>query len=337
MPIDYNSFTRDELLERVDELELLVRELMHQHEEEHSLHQAWGKDLSHYYWNVPRDTVLLDPARADVFGLDAELLERPVDFSAVLERAHPDDRAAVEKSKRALVTGEIERSETEYRLLNAQGQWHWFHDRAIVTRRAKDGSPVVVSGLLFDITAMHRAQEKLSSVNERLRHEAETDGLTGIANHRALLQRLIHEVRLASRTDAPLSIALFDVDFFKRVNDTYGHLVGDTVLTEVGKCLAAGIRDVDVVGRYGGEEFLVIMPGTSLANAATIADRLRQAVAECEFPEGVRVTISAGVAESRGHGHTDLIGLADARLYLAKEAGRNRVVAADVHTEAAAT
>lgn len=333
--MDYAAFTRDELLERVLELETLVRELMHQHEEEHPLHRAWGQDLSHYYWNVKRDTVLLDPKRAEVFGLDPVLLEQPIEFAAVLERAHPDDRASVEQSKRALVAGELGRSETEYRLLHADGEWRWFHDRAIVTRRADDGTPIVVSGLLFDITAMHRAQEKLSSVNERLRHEAETDALTGIANHRALLQRLIHEVRLASRTEMPLSIALFDVDYFKRVNDTYGHLVGDAVLTEVGKCLAAGIRDIDVVGRYGGEEFLVIMPETSLADAAAVADRLRQIVAEREFPEGLQVTISAGVAESRGHGHTDLIGLADARLYSAKESGRNRVVASDAPREAA--
>lgn len=326
--MDYSTYTRDDLIARVTELESFVRELMHQHEEEHPLHQAWGHDLSHYYWNVQRRTVLLDPKRAGVFGLDPATLADPVDFDLVLARVHPDDRDTVAASKLALVAGDFERSETEYRLQNSAGEWRWYHDRAAVTRRAEDGSPIVVSGLLFDITELHRIQEELSAANRMLARRAETDGLTGIANHRTLIERLMHELSAAERTGSTVSVVLFDIDRFKLVNDTHGHLAGDGVLADFGKILAAEIRDGDLVGRYGGEEFLVVMPSTRAERAAALAERVRRRVEAHVFPFDVRATVSAGVAEAMRGPHTELIGRADGRLYEAKHQGRNRVVGA---------
>lgn len=330
LQVDYTEFSRDELLHRVLELEAFVRELMHQHEEEHPLHQAWGRDLSHYYWNVQRDTVLLDPKRADVFGIDAEVLAEPVDTALVLERIHPEDREAVLADKVELVSGDRDRSEIEFRAQDASGAWRWYHDRAAISRRDEQGAPVVVSGLLFDITHFHEVQEELSAANERLTRRAETDGLTGIANHRTLVERLMQELVGAELNDRPVSVALFDIDSFKRVNDTRGHLVGDSVLVEVGQILLESVRDGDIVGRYGGEEFLVVMPGTALAHAAVVAERIRERVAEHHFSEELRLTISAGVAEAQGGSHTELIGRADVLLYAAKDAGRDRVVAGDL-------
>ncbi len=122
-----------------------------------------------------------------------------------------------------------------------------------------------------------------------------------------------------------MSLLLFDIDNFKGVNDCYGHVFGDRVLTEVASRIRQNIRETDVAGRYGGEEFMVIYPGTSLANAARISERIRRAVADQAFESNLHVTISGGIAEYRGQDLPELIDTADRKLYESKGAGKNRV------------
>jgi diguanylate cyclase (GGDEF)-like protein len=154
-----------------------------------------------------------------------------------------------------------------------------------------------------------------------------TDGLTGAYNRRYLLQKLGEEIERAKRYGDELSVILFDLDSFKAINDTFGHRVGDEVLIKVAATLRACTRDVDVSGRYGGEEFLVILPHTSAASALEVAERIRGAVKALTWsqPE-LRVTVSGGVCEYAGMDVDGLVDIADQRLYRAKEGGRDRVV-----------
>lgn len=182
-----------------------------------------------------------------------------------------------------------------------------------------------------------------------LEREVVTDALTGASNRRYLDRRLAEEVDRAQRYGFPLSILLFDIDHFKRINDSFGHQTGDQVLIALARLLAKAKRETDVLTRYGGEEFLLIAPHTPLWSAKTLAERLRQRIEMHDFglptsAEGLgraskasgRVTSSIGVA-SLGRGIDNsaaLIKIADANLYRAKQDGRNRVVAdADVPTE----
>jgi diguanylate cyclase (GGDEF)-like protein len=163
---------------------------------------------------------------------------------------------------------------------------------------------------------------------EQVRRAATTDGLTGIANRATFDASLKRELDRAARHGEDLSLALFDIDHFKSLNDNYGHQVGDTVLQSVARTLEAPSRSFDLPARYGGEEFAVILPRTSRQDAHTVAERLRQAVAETHpDPE---VTVSAGVATFPLDGaiEKDLLRAADAALYASKRAGRNRVSAA---------
>jgi diguanylate cyclase (GGDEF)-like protein len=173
-------------------------------------------------------------------------------------------------------------------------------------------------------------------LHERLRLQAATDELTGLSNHRRFQEVLEREVERARRTGLPLSLVLLDVDHFKRFNDDHGHQCGDRVLQAVGGVLSERCRAGDEPARYGGEELTVILPGTGVAGARTTAEDLRAAIAALELPGGsgdgvLRVTASFGVAELGADlpDRESLIAGADAALYAAKRAGRNRTEAHD--------
>ena len=179
---------------------------------------------------------------------------------------------------------------------------------------------------LHNVKLLEQHERDLADQNERLEHRASTDGLTGIANHRTLMERLTSLLADADEKPVPVSVSMFDIDNFKVVNDTHGHLAGDQVLTTIAGLLTEGVRSRDLAGRYGGEEFLVIFPDTEVSQAASISERIRAAIEAHTFNDGIRLTISAGVASATGGSHTNLVSLADTRLYAAKRAGKNQVV-----------
>jgi len=185
------------------------------------------------------------------------------------------------------------------------------------------------------VAAVQRARviETTRADNERLAQLATTDPLTTLLNRRALTERLTREMERALRDDSSVALLLIDLDHFKRVNDTHGHLVGDAVLRDVAELLLAGARGSDFVGRFGGEEFLVVLPDTDDDGAAAFAERIRERVEAHRFPDregdpSLRMTTSIGVATFPAaliESVEDLFARADAALYRAKADGRNRV------------
>jgi len=172
-------------------------------------------------------------------------------------------------------------------------------------------------------------QEELVAQGTRLEALLREDALTGLSNRRAILTQLAGMVSAARRHGHPLSIAILDLDHFKRVNDTHGHKTGDDVLVATTRAMAAHLRAEDQLGRLGGEEFLVLLPDTDAAAARHVAEKLRADVATAPAP--VPVTVSIGVAGWDGEAPEDLLHRADEALYAAKEAGRDRVLAATLH------
>lgn len=164
-----------------------------------------------------------------------------------------------------------------------------------------------------------------------LEKQAITDGLTGLFNHRTFQQKLSEEITRSRRYGMPLSLVLFDIDFFKKFNDTYGHQFGDEVLRTISTLIHNSIRTIDIAARYGGEEFAIILPHTDLEGALTVAERIRTEVDNHVFTnqEGtlhVKVTISLGVAQWNGYDPKNkLVEAADQELYKAKHNGRNQV------------
>ena len=183
------------------------------------------------------------------------------------------------------------------------------------------------------------AAGQFSSLSHRLalayaaiQKQALTDSLTGLPNHRAIIDQLEKEVSRAKRYGRPFSLLFFDADRFKRVNDTYGHSAGDAVLRQIGERAGSILRGGDTLGRFGGEEFILLLPEATASEARAIAERVRTAVAArpmtiAEMPEGLPMSVSIGVATFREDANegTELLSLADEAMYLAKRLGRNQV------------
>lgn len=185
-----------------------------------------------------------------------------------------------------------------------------------------------VNALRQRLSDSHR---QLKDAYQRIEQIAVRDELTGLYNRRFLLDLLARERSRAKRLKTEFAACLFDIDHFKSINDSFGHSVGDAVLKRFALIANSGLRDVDVLGRYGGEEFLMILPDTGVVGARSAAERIRRLVESAAFqqlPEGRKVTVTIGVACSRQDEDTEgLIGRADAALYQGKAAGRNCVVA----------
>jgi diguanylate cyclase (GGDEF)-like protein/PAS domain S-box-containing protein len=184
-----------------------------------------------------------------------------------------------------------------------------------------------------DITDRKKSEEEKKQLIENLNYLSTTDSLTGLCNRRALTETLHYEIERAQRYDTDLSLILCDIDKFKPINDTYGHAAGDAALQAVSEALKTSLRKTDILGRYGGDEFMIILPETSLAGAKMLAEKVRLAVSEIALPvannKRIGLSISLGVAGCCAPAESidTLVRLADSALYTSKQGGRNKVSA----------
>jgi diguanylate cyclase (GGDEF)-like protein/PAS domain S-box-containing protein len=187
----------------------------------------------------------------------------------------------------------------------------------------KESRFVGILGVSRDITDRRRMEEEIRKLSE-------TDRLTQLNNRLKLDSVLKHEIERLARSDSACSVIILDIDFFKKVNDTYGHLVGDEVLKEFAMIIKSNVRKIDTIGRWGGEEFMVIMPFTEIDGGKVLAEKLRSKIVQHNFAGAGNLTASFGVAESRGDlSAVELVAKADSAMYKAKHAGRNRVCHSD--------
>jgi diguanylate cyclase (GGDEF)-like protein len=177
---------------------------------------------------------------------------------------------------------------------------------------------------------LERQRMQLAEALDRIRALATRDDLTGLANRRAAIDRMRDELAVRGRPEPVMSLALMDIDQFKLINDKHGHAAGDAVLRRFGECALSEVRLGDMLARWGGEEFLLVMPSTAASDAMETMQRVGQALQRTSFEDvapGLAVTFSAGVSECIGMSDMEAaIARADAAMYEAKRAGRNRVI-----------
>ncbi len=245
--------------------------------------------------------------------------------SALVQNAGPGQLAGVLPESRAVLCLPISYGETLLGVLNVESR----------DENAFAPQDVLILNTLADLlaTALHN-----SFVFQKLQQQSITDGLTGIKTRRFFWEALSSEWKRASRSGRPFSVVLIDLDKFKEVNDSLGHLEGDLVLARVGRLLEQKCRQSNVVARYGGDEFIILMPETGIEQAQVLAERLRLWLATDPMLEEHRITGSFGVASFPVHGFSmeDLIRIADAGMYMAKHAGGNQVSTSDAFGEGSA-
>jgi diguanylate cyclase (GGDEF)-like protein/PAS domain S-box-containing protein len=234
----------------------------------------------------------------------------------MLEFTHPDDHArATEEAMRVFGGGFSDALDT--RVKAKDGSWHWLRTSSVFEPQEQ-----LVYARSSDVTERKTNQEEREALIEEVQLLARSDALTGLPNRRALDDQLPREMARMLRGGSSLCLAIIDIDHFKTFNDTYGHLAGDRVLRECAGAWDSELRGEDTIVRFGGEEFLIVLPDCEPTDAEEIIERLRGAT-----PSGQ--TCSAGLAQWRpGESVDDLVARADDALYQAKEAGRDRLVAA---------
>ncbi|HXU70011.1 MAG TPA: sensor domain-containing diguanylate cyclase [Polyangia bacterium] len=250
-------------------------------------------------------------------------------------RMHPDDQKWVPDFCVAQSKAGIDH-EADYRALNSSGGYVWIRDVVHVVRR-DDGSVEALVGFMFDISERKRTEEELRRLQRELEDLSFKDGLTGIANRRRFDSLGEREWESARRSQRPLSLLLFDIDFFKQYNDHYGHIAGDDCLKRVAQALGTGARRPrDILARYGGEEFALVLPETDAGGAEAVARLCGEAVAREQLTHArssvaSHVTVSVGVGTAvpaPGQEWLRFIDAVDQRLLRAKQGGRNRSVTA---------
>ncbi|NLO36417.1 MAG: sensor domain-containing diguanylate cyclase, partial [Clostridiaceae bacterium] len=287
---------------------------------------AWTGNLGHWYWYIRTNAVTFNPLKAAELGYAPEEVPSPVPYQFFTERIHPDDYEHTMQAMRDHLAGQAAVYEAEYRIRAKDGSYRWYYDRGRITRRDPDGKPLFLAGIVFDVTEKKNLQLDLERKNRILAELSAIDGLTQVSNHRTIVEHLKAAMAEATRTRSPLSVALFDIDDFKHVNDSKGHIVGDQVLAAVAALIRNPIRETDQVGRYGGEEFMVVFSQVDLTTAVKAAERIRQAVAQHRFLDDLRITVSGGVSLYNGESESDLVHAADVKMYEAKRQGKNRIV-----------
>lgn len=282
-----------------------------------------GANVGTWEWNVQTGKTKFNELWAKFIGYELDELE-PSTIQTWIDRVYPDDMKLAAEVLDKYFSGELNYYECEMRMQHKDGYWIWILDKGKVTSWTSDGKPLMMFGTHTDITERKRLELELTK-------QAHLDYLTGLSNRRHFMEQGAVELSRAIRYDTPLSLLMLDIDFFKRVNDTYGHQVGDAVLQVLSKVCQDTMRQVDVVGRLGGEEFAVILPETTSVEALEVAGRLRESIAKTavNIPVGLPIhfTVSIGVTtlSNKNVNIDTLLNQADKALYEAKETGRNKV------------
>lgn len=298
-------------------------------------------------WNANTGFVYRNPGWYEMLGYTQHSLENSVfTWENVI---HPEDYPRVMAQFDDYINCRTTHYQAEYRCRNKDGTYLWIEDRGYVIARNEDGSVARMVGAHRSIQARKRSIEQLeqrnqslealvaertrelSRVNQQLqlqldenRSLAERDALTRVANRYRLEKGLLEECDRAQRFRLPLSLIAMDIDDFKTINDRHGHAVGDATLVQVVECLEACLRQDDLLARWGGDEFMVIVPKSTLEIARALAQRMRHELGKLTAVGDFKVTLSFGVVERfNDESPADLMARADQALYRSKAAGKD--------------
>ena len=285
-----------------------------------------GTRLGTWEWNIQTGETTFNDRWAEMVGYSLAALA-PTTIKTWTGLAHPDDLAKSNRFLNLHFSGVTEYYEFESRMRHKNGAWIWVLDRGKVIERDSEGRPLKMYGTHSDVTEKKAMQDQIQNLAMR-------DPLTRVYNRRNIFDRLDGIISEYVRAGRNFCISILDIDHFKAVNDTYGHQAGDFILKEFVRAISSTIRPYDLLGRYGGEEFIIVSPGAKAPETITLIERIMEMIRGKSFSfqgHDIRITFSCGLADSSEFTREkfsidDMIALVDKRLYLAKEGGRDRFV-----------
>lgn len=313
----YESWTKDQLIKHILELDALKEDL-NKHNETFLVEFPWAGNLGQWQWFYDTNKVIFNDKKISQLGYTPAVVGE-VGFKFFTEKLHPDDYEHVMQNMRDHLANITPAYEVEYRILHKDGHYLWYYDRGTVTKRDKDGKPLLLQGIVFDITESKKVVEQLRFLSER-------DPLTNVYNRRSFFIKLDDVIKEQHIHETPFSLIMFDIDHFKKINDTYGHLIGDDTLRRLTSLINEDKRSNDLVYRYGGEEFFILLKNTELKGSVQLAKRLHKLISDLKIPKVGHITVSMGVVEyGKDESVDDVIKRVDDLMYDAKEAGRNQI------------
>lgn len=284
-----------------------------------------GGRLGVWDWLLSDDTFTASARHLAHLGFGPDDIYRPQTSEQWLMRTHPEDIGRLQQAVRRHLDGECTRYQCEFRARHREGHWVWLFESGHVISRDAHGRPLRMVGMQQDIS-------ERKAMEARLAQQAFHDELTGLPNRRNFMSAMDQEYgRIRRQNGYQACVLMLDIDHFKRVNDGYGHAAGDRVLCEVGRTMTGQLRETDVLGRLGGEEFAIMLTDTCLKDAVRVAGKVGKAIEKMRVnwqgTHALSITISVGVAalfdtDARPDG---ALSRADTALYTAKQTGRNRV------------
>ena len=275
-------------------------------------------------WYPQQERLVFSPNLKSLLGYGPDEMEEVIDTWK--DNVHPEDRPLVLTKLEDHLAGRRPAFHAEYRLRNRNGHYLWVSDRGRIVLRDDHGKPLRVCGMIHDVT-------DAKTLELSLQQRADYCSLTSLYNRRRGQELFEKALTACEHEDRPLALLALDLDEFKTINDRHGHQAGDTVLERFGECIRESLPEHAIAMRWGGEEFMIVLPGADPVRAEDFAETLRAAVAGARWPEPLnrsRVTVSIGAAlfprDAGAPGQ--LISVADQALYRAKHDGRNRVILA---------
>ena len=268
-------------------------------------------------WNLKTNEVFFSKSWKEMLGFEEDEIDSSLDEWK--KRVHPKDLEQVYADLIAHTEGKSDNYKNEHRVICKDGSYKWILDRGMVVSYDTDGTPLRMVGSHSDISERKESQLRIEALSI-------TDTLTQLYNRLKLDEIFSMKLATARRYNTAFSVIIIDIDYFKNVNDTWGHQAGDDVLKEFANILKNNVRETDVIGRWGGEEFLILSSDTDLNGAVELSEKLREIISLFKFSFAEHKTASFGVSSHHvGDDEKTMVKRADEALYSAKEKGRNRV------------
>lgn len=322
----YKKLSKEDLIEKIESLEDLIDELKEEKNQEELLNFPWVGNLGNWYWDLEADRVVCNDQK--VLALDYKKDEIPdqIGYEFFTSKLHPEDYERVMDNMRDHLEGRSESYEVSYRIQGKYGDWKWYYDRGKITKRNSQGEPVILGGIVFDITNNKKMENEVKKQNEKLLEMIDFDYLTKIYNRQAIFEKLELEMHKSKITGQRLTVALLDIDSFRSLNYTYGYDLGDKILRKIAGIIKRGIGRDSMVGRYDGNSFLILFPSKSLGKASRVSEKIRENIAKEKFLEDGSITVSGGIKEYAGEIPREFLEELGDLSYEAKNNGKNIIV-----------